>query len=246
MSPLRVLHPVGAATTDDAELVAYAGWARTRPGCLEAEPYRRTTGPGGWVVELWADEAAFTAYWRGVLDGDEGGAPLRDAVAAADAAPSEIYERRRFRKERGWVDDALPEGGSVVAWPARGGVRVLIATAVADPDAALAGFGPDEAATRREPGCLGYDWCQSLVDPHHFCLTELWESQTIYDAHWQLRIKVAEAAEARGETPPRRTPGPRSLGENSLEFYRHQPFRHHYDRWLPADAGAWSETISWS
>lgn len=243
MTQLRVLHPVTAA--DDA-LVAYAEWARAQDGCIEAEPYRRTTGDRrGWLVELWADEPAFTSFWRGVLDGGEGGSLLRDSVSAADAAASEIYHQRSFHKERGWVDDSLPDEGSVIAWPARGAVRVLIVTSVADPDAALTGFGRDEAATRREPGCLEYDWCQSLVDPHHFCLAELWESQPIYDAHWQLRIKVAEAAERRAASPPRRAPGPRSLGANSLEFYRHQPFRHHYDRWLPADVAAWSETVSW-
>lgn len=243
MPQLRVLHPIAGARAED--LVEYAGWTRAQAGCVEAEAYRRTTANDrGLLVEAWSDEAAYTAFWREVLAGN-GPALLRDA-AAADDSPSEIYARRTFHKERGWVDDALPEGGSVIAWPGRGGVRVLIVTSVADPEAALAGFGADEAATRREPGCVEYDWCQSLEDPHHFCLAELWASQPIYDAHWQLRLKVAESREARGTQSARRAPGRRSLGSNSVEFYRHAPFHHHYDRWLPADVTAWSETVSWA
>ena len=242
MGQLRVLHRIAA---DDDDLVAYAAGARSQDGCLEAEPYRPITGNGhALLVERWADESAFSRFWRGAPEGRPGPALLRAAVSAAAAAPSEIYVRRTFSKQRGWADDALPDG-SVIAWPGRGPVRVLVVTSVVDPAAARAGFGTDEAATRREPGCQGYDWCRSLVDPHHFCLAELWESQPIYDAHWLLRLKVAEAAQARGATPQRRVPGPRSLGENGVEFYRHQPFRHHYDRWLPADVAAWSETVSW-
>lgn len=244
MPELRVLHPITDARDDD--LREYAGWARAQAGCLESEPYRRTAGGQALLVELWQDETAFTAHWRDVLAGAAQAQVLRDAVAAADTSPSEIYPHRTFHKERGWVADALPDGGSVIAWPGRGGVRVLIVTSVADPGAALAGFATDEAATRREPGCLEYDWCQSLEDPHHVVLAELWASQPIYDAHWELRIKVAEGREARGEAAPRRTPGPRSLGTNGAEFYRYAPFVHHYDRWLPADGATWSETVSWA
>lgn len=248
MPQLRVLHPITHAGTDarDDDLREYAGWARAQAGCLESEPYRRSSGGHALLVELWADEAAFSAHWRDVLAGAESADVLRDAVTAAGAPPSEIYLHRTFHKERGWVDDTLPEGGSVIAWPGRGGVRVLIISSVAEPAVALTGFAADEAATRRESGCLEYDWCQSLEDPHHVVLAELWQSQPIYDAHWQLRIKVAEGREARGEVAPRRTPGPRSLGSNGAEFYRHAPFTHHYDRWLPTEVTAWSETVSWA
>lgn len=41
------------------------------------------------------------------------------------------------------------------------------------------------AATRQEPGCLGYHICESLTDPGHFVSVESWEKRTDVDRHMQ-------------------------------------------------------------
>ncbi len=44
-------------------------------------------------------------------------------------------------------------------------------------------LGPLQAATRREPGCIFYDWAQSLEDPGTFYSVEVWHSRQDSDAH---------------------------------------------------------------
>ena len=41
------------------------------------------------------------------------------------------------------------------------------------------------AATRREPGCLGYALCESLTDPGQFISVESWETRADVDRHMQ-------------------------------------------------------------
>ena len=42
---------------------------------------------------------------------------------------------------------------------------------------------PVRAATRREPGCISYDWAQSLEDPGTIYSVEIWRSRQDSDAH---------------------------------------------------------------
>lgn len=38
-------------------------------------------------------------------------------------------------------------------------------------------------ATRAEPGCVSYDWAQSLDDPEQFYSIEVWQSREDLEAH---------------------------------------------------------------
>ncbi|WP_026928113.1 antibiotic biosynthesis monooxygenase [Granulicoccus phenolivorans] len=241
MSRIRVVHHLEDVT--DTDVVEAVQQVRTAKGCLESEAFRGITSNGRvTVVELWEDEIAFSRDWINRVRNEK-----RDIIAdqlSTSGLPSAIYHQRTFRRERGWVDTELPQE-TLVTWPARGPVHIVILMSTPMPEAAIPAHTRDETNTRREHGCDWYSWNQSLEDPHHMCLTEVWSDQSIYDAHWNLRIKVAEAAAARGETQEPPAPGPRTLGSNSLEFYRHQGFRFMYDRWLPEANSDWSETISW-
>lgn len=42
---------------------------------------------------------------------------------------------------------------------------------------------PLQAATRRETGCVLYDWAQSLEEPGTFYSVEIWSSREDSDAH---------------------------------------------------------------
>lgn len=42
---------------------------------------------------------------------------------------------------------------------------------------------PVQATTRREPGCVFYDWAQSLEEPGTFYSVEIWRSREDSDAH---------------------------------------------------------------
>ncbi len=52
--------------------------------------------------------------------------------------------------------------------------------AVGDLQAAL---GPLQSATRQEPGCVFYDWAQSVEQPGTFYSVEVWRSREDLDAH---------------------------------------------------------------
>lgn len=232
MSRLRVLHPV--RLEDEHSLASYAASVRAIDGCVEAEAYRRPARPRlGVLVELWEDEAAFSSHWR---SGTE---------LPATTGPSELYLQRTFRREVGWVDDTRPDHGSAISWPGRGAVRVVINASSSDPETSLEGFAANEDSTRLEDGCIEFDWCQSLADPHHFCLVELWQDTSIYDQHWRGRLREAAENEARGVKPAPRPPYVRTLGSDSAEFYRAQPFVLEGGRWLPADPTLRSETVTW-
>jgi quinol monooxygenase YgiN len=242
MTGIRALHPL-PADTDPSEAAGYAQRLRERPGCLEAECYR---GIGDqdetFLVSLWADQRDHDRYWTQVL-ADSGGDPADLVYAsvrpdAPEPAPAEFYTHARFRLDRVWVAERFAGDPPKIFWPAAGPVRIIIQSSFADPEGALPALVADELATRREPGCLQYLRAQSVEYPEHFLLLELWRDQAVYDAHWQLRLKT-------GSGGRKAEPAPRRLGENGLEFYRHQPFRHLYDRWLPADVSRWSETIVW-
>ena len=239
MTAIRALHPLPAGT-DPAAAAGYARRLRERPGCLEAECYRAISDPGAlYLVALWADQRDHDRHWAKVL-ADPGDDLVHASVRpdAPEGEPAEFYRHARFHLDRVWVADRFAGQAPKILWPAAGAVRVIIQSSFADPERALPEFAADELATRREPGCLQYLRAQSVEHPEHFLLLELWRDQAVYDAHWHLRLKT-------GSGRRKAEPAPRRLGANGLEFYRHQPFRHLYDRWLPADVARWSETILW-
>ncbi|WP_425307514.1 antibiotic biosynthesis monooxygenase [Ammonicoccus fulvus] len=240
--PIRVLHHLGSGG-DAAAIVQVTQAVREADGCLESEAYRGVSNGEVVVVELWADEVAFSRNWA-----ERFRAADRDVVCAQVSGgelASDIAPHRTFRRDVIWIDNAA-SAESTVVWPSHGPVRVIVMATHGEPDLGAADFLVDEAATRREPGLQAYSWGQSLEHAHHFCLTELWDDQAIYDAHWNLRIKVARGQEEHGETPAARPPVERSQGANGVEFYRYVGFRHQYDRWLPVGLENWSETITWS
>lgn len=239
MTAIRALHPL-PADTDPTEAAGYAQRLRERPGCVEAECYRGIVDQDEvFLVTLWADQADHDRHWASVL-ADPGDDLVHAAVRpdAPEPAPAEFYRHARFHLDRAWIADRFADQEPKIFWPAAGPVRIIIQSSFADPEGALPELIDNERATRREPGCLQYLRAQSVEYPEHFLLLELWRDQAVYDAHWHLRLKTGSGGRAA-------EPAPRRLGTNSLEFYRHQPFRHLYDRWLPADVSRWSETIVW-
>lgn len=239
MTGIRALHPL-PAETDPAVAARFAQSLRQRPGCVEAECYRGIGDQNElYLVSLWADQRDHDRYWASVLE-DPGDDLVHAAVrpGAPELAPAEFYHHTRFQLDQVWVAERFADEQPKIFWPAAGAVRIIIQSSFADPDAALPELVADEQATRREPGCLQYLRAQSVEYPEHFLLLELWQDQVVYDAHWHLRLKT-------GSGRRKAAPGERRLGTNSLEFYRHQPFRHLYDRWLPADVARRSETIVW-
>jgi quinol monooxygenase YgiN len=38
--------------------------------------------------------------------------------------------------------------------------------------------------TRKEPGCIAYEWFQNNADPCDFASVEEWRDQAALDAHW--------------------------------------------------------------
>ncbi len=67
--------------------------------------------------------------------------------------------------------------------------------AVEDLRAVLA---PVQAATRREPGCLSYDWAQSLEQPGTLYSVEIWRSRQDSDAHMKSDHVTAGFADLAG------------------------------------------------
>lgn len=225
---LRALYEFTASPGRDTELGSYAANVRTEPGCVEAEAYRSVTDPSHVaVVQLWADQYAFSEHWRRshVLD-------------ASEVARAEFYPHQYFDLDGAWVAQEHEGRNSGIVWPNSGSVRVLIQGSAADLDAALPSTLDNARETLREPGCLQFDWLRGIEFTHHTLLLELWQDQRIYDAHWQLRLKTGPSG-----PPPA---APRSVGSEGLEFYRFQTFIHLYDRWLPSDVNSWSETIVWA
>jgi quinol monooxygenase YgiN len=243
MSALRVLHQLVRPVADDAQLIGAAQATRSEPGCLEAECYRNIEQPQQLaVVELWADQWSFSEYWSRRLLEEGQDAPLRSSEDAGyEHAATEFYAYALFhRPDRAWQPIESRENGKIF-WPASNGVRILSQAAASNLEEWIPWGLSNARETRREPGCLQFDHLQSIEFPEHVLLLELWQPpQSIYDAHWQLRLK--SNANALGI---RREPVPRRLGTAGIEFYRYQRFVHLYDRWLPAEVDRWSETILW-
>jgi quinol monooxygenase YgiN len=233
--PVRVIHRFGDQTADVADLVGYAKQTRDEVGCLEAECFTGLTGePITAVAELWEGETAYARAWGSALQSRRAG-----LLFGHGRPESEFYQHRYFHPDDGaWVGDGQAASGDKIFWPAAGPVRVVIQTSMPDVDAFAPGLQANAAETRREPGCVAFEWCRSAESEHHVLLLELWESQALYDAHWALRLRTSPPG-----PPP--SPAPREHGTNGTEFYRYQPFTHLYDRWLPADPSRWSAAVIW-
>ncbi|MFG1667698.1 putative quinol monooxygenase [Streptomyces sp. Y7] len=240
MTATRVLHQLTDSENRDAELIEHVQRVRKEAGCTEAECYRSALDPQKVaIVELWQDQYAYGDYWTRVLSSADPGPVLRSASSQAQGeSASEFYRHQYFYPDPVWVAAGHKDRTQKIFWPAGDGVRVIIQTSMPNVDAALPALLENMRETQREPGCLQFELLRSIEFPNHILLLELWPSQQIFDAHWQLRMKVGSDEEAP-------EPAPRQQGSNGMEFYRHQPFQHLYDRWMPAEVTKRSETVIW-
>lgn len=239
---LRTLHTF-VELADEKPLLGELAAIRGLEGCDSIELYKGLASDETFHVltSTWADEAAFDAFWARVLVGEfaetkrllEGHAPETDE--------NEFYRCERFALVDGaWTPEAANRPGRSILWPARGEVRIIIQNAVQPTPAMYDKIRTEIADTRREMGCLAYTWCENVELPGHLLLEEVWVDQAIYDAHWALRQHIAEFL---GDNL--RTPATPQRGPLAREFYRRQVFEHHYNRWQPITADAFSHTIVW-
>ncbi|MFD4506234.1 antibiotic biosynthesis monooxygenase [Streptomyces sp. NPDC058457] len=247
---LRVVHQRVVEPGAQAAWSAYAAGLRDSKGCLEAEVYRSLDDPERLaVVELWEDDGAFGRAWgellaEGTLPPGLSSSPPKSVAGAGSV--SEFYRHGYTDRASGnWLPTSRADEAWRVAWPARGQVRVVIQTSTR-PTQEEPWPGGVEALleTRREPGCLQFEVFAGVEFEQDGLLLELWEDQSRYDAHWRLRTRVREAGGA-GGGGARPVQHERGQGNNGVEFYRHQPFVHLYDRWLPVAPEAWSDTVAW-
>ncbi|MET8948897.1 antibiotic biosynthesis monooxygenase [Streptomyces sp. NPDC004542] len=240
MTAIRVLHQFHAGEEQEERLLAYTRRLRKETGCLEAEHYRSVVAPASIaVVELWEDQYLYGEHWARALEEAEPDVVLGAVSGRTQSgATSEFYRHEYYQPGRVWLPVAQQGRTQKVFWPAAGAVRVLYQGSPADTDAVLEEVAEGVRETRREPGCLQFEWFRGTEFPGHVLVLELWQDQTAYDAHWLLRISTGSGGDG-GEQAPRRQ------GTNGLEFYRGQEFTHLYDRWLPADVARRSETVVW-
>jgi quinol monooxygenase YgiN len=240
---LRVVHWFSGSASRE-ELLTYCEAVRGVAGGAEAGCFQNIEEESSLlVIELWRSTDDFADYWRSAAMGEVNDTLLQ---FASENVPgwrrTELYMEQRFVHGHADVDgDFRPESSSdrkpIVSWPSRGSVRLVISVTLKNLDDAIAGFVHNARDTRREPGCLEYHWWRNLELPDQVLLLELWQSQSVYDHHWQLRHKTGHVAR-RGSASER----PKS---NALELYRCEAFRFLYDRWLPVDQAEWSATIAW-
>lgn len=237
---LRVLHVLDNPYDDprDPLLIEIAG-LRDEPGCVSAEIYK-TLAEGEEVYALtsiWESEEAYATFWTTAMTGD--GYETLTHMVTRDETVTEFYQRVEYALTDGvWQVAGRDKSHQRVFWPASGEVRIIIQNAVNASDEMYAKIRGEIAETRREEGCLEYAWCENVELPGHLLLLETWANQVIYDRHWQMRGDTAEFC---GDNL--RRPAEPQRGPVSREFYRRQVFRHHYDRWMPADPMAYSQTI---
>lgn len=226
----RFAHPTGPGP--DTRLASEAATLRGLDGCREAEAYRGLRDPEQVaVVQLWEDEGAYAAHLVA------GPTTLPVELAARDEARTEIYPQEYFAPVDGVWTAESQQGERRIVWPARGAVRIVIQTCLADTAAERPALVANELETRREPGCSEFAWMSSVEVPGQVLLLETWASQRLYDEHWVLRRRTGSA--------PARQRGERSHGTDGAEFYRQQEFRLLYDRWLPAEPSTASTTVLW-
>lgn len=235
---LRVLHDI-TGPVDRDRLVAAAVALRAVDGCVSAEVYASIIGDEHTALTLvFAHE---TDYWSVWTSPPKAYAALHDVLTDDALCVTEFYEIVNFGISDGvWAPADADRSARRIFWPARGQVRIAIQYAVEPNDEMRTLVLPEVTETRREPGCLQYDWMENLELPEHLLLLEVWSDQVIYDRHAQMRV---DTAPFRGESKRTRTEPTRGL--TSLEFYRRQVFRVQYDRWMPADESGYSASIHW-
>jgi quinol monooxygenase YgiN len=85
-----------------------------------------------------------------------------------------------------------------------------------------------------EPGCLQYEIFRSAMKPEKLVLIELWESEALFDEHWQLNRS--------GTLPPQpQTPGRAA----SAEFYVQKVFASVDGVWAAAEPERRLDGIRW-
>ncbi|MDA4109386.1 antibiotic biosynthesis monooxygenase [Mycolicibacterium holsaticum] len=232
---LRVLHEYQAG--DHTQLLEETTRMRGEVGCRSAELYRSIGSAASFALAtVWEDEPAYWRWWAGVV----GGSYPNLFSLVSTGQPSEFYHQQGFQlADSVWAPADLDEGARKIFWPARGPVRIIIETAFEASEALRGGLLADVAETRREPGCVAYDWLENVELPGHLLLLELWSDQVIYDRHWAIRLSTAGF---RGNPPPMVAP---QRGALTAEFYRHQQFRHQYDRWMPDEVSLYATAVSW-
>ena len=241
---LRVLHEFGDASDLEA-LRAEPAALREEPGCTSAELYA-TLADGESELALtmvWETEQAYDAYWARALAGAHPTLVglVTGGVGPDDTTVNEFYRRSTVALRDGvWVPEDSDQSTRKIVWPAGGPVRIIIQNAVLATPAMYDKIRAEIAETRREEGCAEYAWYESVDLPGHLMLLEVWADQVFYDRHWALRGATAAFV---GDNL--RTPAEPQRGPWAREFYRWQEFRHHYDRWLPADPGTYATTVSW-
>ncbi|MFJ3673849.1 putative quinol monooxygenase [Streptomyces sp. NPDC090106] len=223
-----------------ADLTQQVSELRLLSEVAEAEVYTSLDAPERVVVvQLWTDQQAYGTYWLSG-DRDDKKDPLRRCAAEGDQdrTGSEFYLHQQFRKDGMWLAESLHGSTPAISWPGRGAVRVFAQGALPDPVAARPALLANSVAALREPGCLQFEWFQGTEFAQDCLLLELWSDQQHYDRHWRLRMQT-------GSSPASGPVADRGTGSSGMEFYRHEPFVHLYDRWLPADPNQWSDTVAW-
>ena len=67
-------------------------------------------------------------------------------------------------------------------------MMIILAKGVVRPDrreAFIAAAREQIVETRKEPGCISYDFFESQTEPNTFVFNERWKSQEAVDAHFQ-------------------------------------------------------------
>ncbi|MDO5076955.1 putative quinol monooxygenase [Corynebacterium sp.] len=193
----------------------------TLPG--RAEHYRSLTGADAAVVMLLAEHE---------LEPLLSSAEYREFAASAS---TEIYRQCLFDlRDDVWVSRAA--GSPLVRWPARDQVRIIIQGQYAPNPKLRELIAREVAETRREPGCVAYDWYEHACDSSKLLLLEVWQDQQLYDAHWFGRVETADYRGDSGRTP---------IADSEREFYRRTEFDLLYGRFLPRNPAQYSHTVVW-
>lgn len=235
---LRVLHDI-TGRVDRPRLVEAAAALRDAPGCVSAEVYASMIGDDHTALTMVFERES--DYWSAWSNAPQAYADLHDVLTDDDLCVTEFSLVTSFGIADGvWAPADADRDARRIFWPARGEIRIAIQYAVEPNDEMRALVRPEVIETRREPGCLQYDWMESLELPEHLLLLEIWSDQVIYDRHAQKRV---DTAAFRGDSKRRRTEPQRGI--TSLEFTRRQTFQLQYDRWMPADVADYSASIHW-
>lgn len=238
MPRIRALHQVAVAGDDQlAKLMEVVTQVRAQPGCHQAEAYVSADGTSVVIVELWSDTVSHGRYW---CTADSGNPVLR--ALSQEQTTSEFYRHQDFVPGTKWTPASDDPSVTKIEWPAAGPVRIIVSGSSDNVGAMVEAVAADTDRTRREAGCMQFDWFHGIEFPTQFMLLELWRDQAIYDAHWQLRVASGAGGANGGGTAP---PPARHRDPGDFEFYRHETFRRVDGRWAPTDILRRSQTVIW-